>query len=190
MKDYIHAFAFVFVAFLFLGIVSVELFSDGMFMDGLLYADISRNLAAGLGSFWKPHLTQTLFNEFYEHPPLAFGLQSLFFSLLGDSIYVERLYSFLTYLIVGYLIVVIWSKFTGEKRTGWMPLFLWITTSGVAWAAANNMLENTMTVFVCCAVVFYLSSLTEKRFLWMALAGISLSLAWNRLRWVLTCLTA
>ncbi len=176
MKLKLHHYFYLFVGFLFLGIVSIELFSDGMFMDGLLYADISRNMAEGLGSFWKPHLTKVLYPEFYEHPPLAFCLQSIFFHVFGDSIYVERLYSLLTYIIVGYLITLIWSKLTGEKKTGWAPVFLWIITGGVAWAAANNMLENTMSIFVCLAVLFYLKSIDEKRFFWIVLSGLSLFL--------------
>ena len=158
MKLEKHHYLFLFIIFLFLGIVSTELFSDGMFMDGLIYADISRNMAEGLGSFWKPHFTDTLFNVFYEHPPLAFGLQSIFFKLFGDNIYIERFYSLLTYVIVGCLIVLIWSKLTSYKKTGWLPLFLWLSTNYVTWALANNMLENTMSIFVCLSVLFYLNS--------------------------------
>lgn len=176
MKMKMHHYFYLFVGFLFLAIVSVELFSDGMFMDGLIYADISRNMAEGLGSFWKPHLTYGLFPEFYEHPPLALGLQSLLFKAMGDSIYVERFYSLFTYIVVGYLIVLIWEVLTKEKNYGWIPLFLWIITSGVAWAAANNMLENTMSIFVCSAVLFYFKSIKEKRFLWITLSAVSLSL--------------
>lgn len=176
MKLEKHHYFFLFVTCFSLCIISDELFSDGMFMDGLLYADISRNMAESLGSFWQPHLTHTLFNEFYEHPPLALWLQSIFFNLFGDNIYVERFYSLLTYLIVGYLIVLIWSKLTRDNKTGWIPLFLWLNTSGITWAAANNILENTMSIFVCLSVLFYLNSLKKRRFLWLVLSGISLFL--------------
>lgn len=176
MKIKKYHYFYVFVIFLFLLVTSVELFSDGMFMDGLLYADISRNMAEGLGSFWKPHLSYTLFDEFYEHPPLALGLQSLCFSFLGDSIYVERVYSLFTFIIVGYLIVLIWGKLTDDKNNGWIPLFFWIIISGVTWAAANNILENTMSIFVCFSVLFYFKSINNRRFLWIILSGLSLSL--------------
>jgi 4-amino-4-deoxy-L-arabinose transferase-like glycosyltransferase len=175
MKLHIHHYFYLFTGFLFLGIVSVELLPDGMFMDGLLYADVSRNMAQGLGSFWKPYLTRGFCPEFYEHPPLAFGLQSLAFRIFGDSIYVERLYSLATYILVGYLIVLIWGILTNDKKNGWIPIFLWYITGGVIWAAANNMLENTMSVFVCLAVLFYLKSLKEKRFIWITLSALSLS---------------
>jgi 4-amino-4-deoxy-L-arabinose transferase-like glycosyltransferase len=171
-----HHYFFLFVIFLFFGIISFELFSDGMFMDGLYYADISRNMAEGLGSFWKPHLTYSLGNEFYGHPPLAFGLQSLIFKLFGDSIYVERFYSLLTYIIVGYLIVLIWGKLTKDKKTGWIPLLLWLSTGSVTWAASNNMLENTMSIFVCSSLLFYLNSFNKRRFQWIILSGLTLFL--------------
>lgn len=171
-----HHYFYLFVTFLFIGIVSVNLFSDGMFLDGLLYADLSRNMADGLGNFWKPHLSYGIFNDFYEHPPLALGLQSIGFRIFGDSIFVERFYSLLTFFIVGYLIVLIWEKLTNEKKTGWMPLFLWVIVNSVTWAAANNMLENTMSIFVCLSFLFYLNSFNKRRFLWIILSGVSLSL--------------
>jgi len=31
------------------------LIAEGMFIDGLIYSAISRNLANDLGSFWNPH---------------------------------------------------------------------------------------------------------------------------------------
>jgi len=176
IKLKIYHYFYLFVGFLFLGIISIDLFSEGMFIDGLLYADISRNMAAGLGSFWKPHFSNGLASEFYEHPPLAFGLQSLLFKIFGDSIYVESIYSLLTYIVVGYLIVLIWEILTKEKNNGWIPLFFWIITGDVAWAATNNMLENTMSIFVCSAVLFYFKSIREKRFLWITLSAVSLSL--------------
>ena len=70
-----------------MGIVAPSLFSDGMFADGVDNATIARNMANGLGDFWQPHHTNVIAPEFYEHPPLAFGLQSIWFRLLGDSIY-------------------------------------------------------------------------------------------------------
>ncbi|MDD3741662.1 MAG: glycosyltransferase family 39 protein, partial [Bacteroidales bacterium] len=176
MKLEKHYYFYLFISFVFIGIVSFELFSDGMFMDGLMYASISHNMSEGLGSFWQPHFSNTLLNEFYEHPPLAFGLQSIWFNIFGDSIYVERLYSLFTYIVVGYLIVLIWGKLTNDRRTAWIPLSFWLITSDVIWSVSNNMLENTMTIFVCLSVLFYFKSAENKNFLWIVLSGLSLSL--------------
>lgn len=46
-----------------------------MFVDGVTYAAIARNLAQGNGSFWSPFYTATLYPQFFEHPPLGFALQ-------------------------------------------------------------------------------------------------------------------
>ena len=64
----------------------------GTFFDGLIYAAISRNLAAGIGEFWAPHFSEGLFPVFREYPPLVFWLQSLSFRVLGDSYLTERVY--------------------------------------------------------------------------------------------------
>ena len=65
----------------------------GMFLDGITYASIARNLAEGRGRFWEPFYTATIYPAFHEHPPLAFWLQSLWFRALGDHLFVERAYS-------------------------------------------------------------------------------------------------
>ena len=95
---------------IFLAIISPHMFSDGMFMDGLFYAAISHNLAQGMGSFWDLFLTHTLFPHFQGHPPLAFGIQSLFFKYLGSSIYIERIYSLTTFIITGFIKLVFGIK--------------------------------------------------------------------------------
>jgi len=69
--------------------LSNELWSDGMFLDGVYYATISKNLSNGIGSFWNLCFSESS-GVFNGHPPLAMGLQSIFFSLFGESIYIER----------------------------------------------------------------------------------------------------
>ena len=70
----------------FLVLYLAESVEESMFVDGLWYASISRNLAEGYGSFWNPQFSAIIFSDFHEHPPLWFGVQSLFFQLLGDSL--------------------------------------------------------------------------------------------------------
>lgn len=172
-----HIFLYAFVAALFLTLTGPSLFSDGMFMDGLLYATISKNMANGLGTFWSPQLSNGIYPVFYEHPPLAFGLQGLWFWVFGDSIFVERFYSLTTYVLVGILIVLIWKEITKSIKTGWIPLLLWVTVSNVPWACANNMLENTMAIFITLSAFLYIKSLKRNNYLLVFLSGIVLSLA-------------
>ena len=168
------------VAALFFGIISPSMLSDGMFMDGVTYAVISKNLAHGMGSFWDLHYTSTLFPHFHEHPPLVFGIQSLLFTLLGDSILVERIYSLMTFIITAILIHVTWKTILGREHgaQGWLPLLLWTMVPLVTWAAANNILENTMMIFTGLSVLFILKSLSAHRFLNLSTAGLMLFLAW------------
>ncbi|MFT4696285.1 MAG: 4-amino-4-deoxy-L-arabinose transferase-like glycosyltransferase [Urechidicola sp.] len=167
---------YLIVIFLFIGITSMSLFSEGMFMDGLLYSAISNNMANGLGSFWQPYLSNSIFPEFYEHPPLAIGLQSLWFSLFGDSVLVERFYSLFTYLLTGIGLVSVWVQLGKSIKTGWIPLFFWLMVSNVIWAVSNNMLENTMAVFVIFSAWSYLKGIQKQNFLFIILAGFLLSL--------------
>jgi 4-amino-4-deoxy-L-arabinose transferase-like glycosyltransferase len=159
---------------LFLILISPKQWADGMFFDGMLYASISRNMAIGLGYIWKPY-GNAVWTMFYEHPPFALWLESLLFRLIGDSIYVERIYSFLTFLLAGGIMILIWRRVTGSLNYGWLPLLLWIIVPTVSWACSNNMLENTMMVFTTLSVYFYLRK--DEGFYFLALSGLSIFLA-------------
>ena len=94
-----------------------NLLQKGMFVDGVWYAAISKNLAHGIGTFWQPVFTRTMFPGFYEHPPLVFGLQSLFFCALGDGIYVEKLYALVVIVLTLLLIHVLWKQIFREQKS-------------------------------------------------------------------------
>jgi len=145
-----------------------------MFLDGMIYATISRNMSIGLGSIWKPFYTIT-WNDFHEHPPLALWLESLVFRMTGDSIYAERIYSFAMFVFTGGVMTLIWKRVTNSLTYGWLPLFFWITIPTVSWACSSNMLENTMMVFTSLSVYFYLRK--DDRFYFIALSGLCLFLA-------------
>ena len=68
---------------LFIGLIVSVLIQDGMFMDGMLYTNVAKNLGNGIGTFWNPISSETWMADgratFHEHPPLVFGIQSVFF---------------------------------------------------------------------------------------------------------------
>jgi 4-amino-4-deoxy-L-arabinose transferase-like glycosyltransferase len=147
-----------------------------MFMDGTIYAALSKNLASGIGSFWQPHLSETLYAEFYQHPPLAFGMEALFFRLFGNSFLIERFYSLGTYVLSGALISILWIQIGKSKKQVWIPLLFWLANPLVLWAISNNMLENTLNIFMLLSVVFIFKTIKNNSFCWLLLAGFSLFL--------------
>ena len=151
-------FGWLFVLVIFFITVVQNLVKEGMFMDGLYYATLARNLSVGIGSFWKPFFTSTLYSEFYEHPPLVFGIQSILFRVLGESIYVEKIYSFLTAITTGWLIYTIWKNIFDRmdeyrSKYSWLPILIWIIIPLVSWSYSNNLLENTMGIFTLSSVL-------------------------------------
>ncbi len=137
------------------------LIQDGMFMDAVHYTCVSRNLSEGFGSFWFPHFSKLDLaiegvHAFHEQPPLVFGLQALLFKLLGDSIYVERIYVALCVLFTAYIIKNIWKCITIPNQSishfFWLPILLWISTPIVFWAGSNNVHENTLGLFALLSV--------------------------------------
>lgn len=165
---------------IFLSIASPLLFSDGMFMDGVFYATIGRNWADGLGTFWRPLLTETYGNPFYEHPPLAYFFQGILFKLLGDHYWVERFYSLMTHVVMGFILWKLWKLLVPKKqyKLFWLSLLFWLLVARVSWSVCNNVLENTLMLFTSLSVFYMLKALLNKRSsLNFLLAGFILFLA-------------
>lgn len=155
-------------------------------MDAMLYTSVSHNLSLGIGTFWFPQFSAhnvAGLSSFHEQPPLVFGIQSLFYDLFGNSMYVERFYTFLTMCITAMLIVFLWKELfrnqEGLRKLSWLPLILWITIPVCFWSYSNNMHENTMGIFtLCSAILTYKAFRIGKfQFILLALSGASIFLA-------------
>jgi 4-amino-4-deoxy-L-arabinose transferase-like glycosyltransferase len=150
-------------------LICFPLFQDGMFMDGVQYAAVSRNLARGTGTFWFPVFSENSvagLDTFHEHPPLVFFIQSIFFKIFGlNNIYPERIYCLFTFTVAAFFIVLIWRKIFEDnseiRNLFWLPVLLWVVMPVVFWSYANNIQENTVTVFTTAAIYFFLVSVNS-----------------------------
>jgi 4-amino-4-deoxy-L-arabinose transferase-like glycosyltransferase len=153
----------------------------GMTWDGVLYATISRNIAAGACDAWHPMVSATFMRHFHEHPPLAFWLEAVFFRVFGDHFWVERLYGICTALVTGAILMAIWRQLLREVPRGaassWLPALLWF--SSCYWSYRHNILENTLGIFTALSVYASLRALTSTRgwAAWSALAGLAITAA-------------
>jgi 4-amino-4-deoxy-L-arabinose transferase-like glycosyltransferase len=156
----------------------LSIFADGMFFDGLFYASIANNLANGNGSFWHLSYTQTLHSACYEQPPLTFFLQSVFFRVLGDGLWVERLYCFLLAILMVITIRQLWTEITeGNQKKAWYPVLLWICVPIVSWTYQNNLEEVTMGWFDALAVLFLMKGCKRNDLRLILIGGIFIFLA-------------
>jgi 4-amino-4-deoxy-L-arabinose transferase-like glycosyltransferase len=156
----------------------------GMFVDGVTYASIARNLAEGRGSFWTPFYTETLYPQFHQHPPLGLWLQSLWFRALGDHLFVERAYALAAATVTAVLMALIWRAVTVEstaKNYEWLPILFWILVPVVSWSVVGNMLETTVSVFttaaVAAAVVSASAASTPPAVAWGVASGLCVAAA-------------
>lgn len=149
---------------------------QGMFVDGLTYASISRNLSIGLGSFWHPYY----WNEsFYGHPPLFFGLESMAFRVFGDSILVEKLVSLLLNagIFISFFPILKWVN---PRLDRWLIATLWAILPLVCWSVGAHILDTPLTLSTLWAVgLAYHPDRKEKPWLGIAsgfLIGISVGI--------------
>lgn len=184
--EQIHVACWIFTIALMLGLTLPILIQDGMFNDAILYTSVSKNLANGLGTFWHPYFDPHNvigISSFHEQPPLAFGIESIFFKVLGNGMYTERVYVLCTLFINAGLIKILWNEiFKGKKLYqlyGWLPVLLWILIPVCFWSYSNNMHENTMSIFVLLSIIFIYKGLQSKSFtiLKFIIGGIFISLA-------------
>jgi 4-amino-4-deoxy-L-arabinose transferase-like glycosyltransferase len=141
-----------------------RLVQRGMFVDGVTYASIARNLSEGRGSFWSPFYTATIYPQFHEHPPFGFWLQSLWFRVLGDHLFVERVYSLVAAIATALLTALVWRRLHGASAEGsartsgrasdfdWLPILFWILVPVVSWAIVGNLLEASLSLLTTAAV--------------------------------------
>ncbi len=162
------------------GVLIPTLVQEGMFLDGITYSAISKNLANGYGSFWKPHYTKLLYPEFYEHPPLVFILQSYFFKLFGDKFFTEGIFSLTTAILTAFAISRCWRLFSDKKEVkeyDWMPVLLWISVPLVFWSYKNNLLENSVSVFTTFSVFLIAKSLIERKLIYLFFGSLLIIMA-------------
>lgn len=172
---------FVLTFSLLLVLVVPALVREGMFMDGMIYATVAKKLANGTGSLWNLELYNPQIDSYRDQPPLGIWIQSLFFLILGNSIYTERIFSFFTLVVNAFLIVKLWNVINREsetsQKTGWLPVVFWIIMPVCFWSFSNNMMENTLSIFILLSVIFIFNNMQSKKNSWLILSGFFLFLA-------------
>ncbi|MBI2967314.1 MAG: glycosyltransferase family 39 protein [Bacteroidetes bacterium] len=160
------------------------LIRDSMFMDAALDTSVAHNLSKGTGTLWFLKFNPADHGAYQEKPPLFYWIQAFFFTILGSSLYVERFYVLLTLLITSWLTVKIWKLFfSGDDKIsafGWFPLILWILIPVCWWSFRNNMIENTMGIFILSAILFTIKAHRRtgiNRIFYFILSGIFIFLA-------------
>jgi 4-amino-4-deoxy-L-arabinose transferase-like glycosyltransferase len=123
-----------------------------MFMDGLLYSSVSKNLSLNFFSNNHLYLSKSFLSDFHEQPPLVFYIQGLFIRLLGDYFFIDRLYSYVCFGVSIITINAIAKEFTVLKNYSWIAAVFFMFIPVVDWSFKNNMLENSMCVFTLLSI--------------------------------------
>lgn len=105
----LNSLLFLFLSFFGLMILR-PLLPKGMFLDGITYAAISKNLSMHMGTTWDLFYTKTVFPHFHEHPFLVFWLQSKLFMLLGPEAPAENIYCLIIVFLHLSLMALFWVK--------------------------------------------------------------------------------
>ena len=133
-------------------------------LDRLLMA---RNLADGVGTFWKPYLDDYIHPVFHEHPPLVFWFQSLFFRIFGNGPYLEAFYGFFMGLLILGATGLFWYRVRRDYQLptvgSWWPVLLLVPLPIFTYILQVNRIANTWTLLaIVAAYLAYLSAVNTK----------------------------
>ena len=159
------------IALIFILIIR-DLFRIGMFMDGMIYTSVGKNLANDIGTFWQPHFSKTLMPSYHEQPPLMLGIVSIFFKLFGNNHHTEHIYGLTVLLLTIFLIHKLWTTiFTdqAEKTVSWLPVLFLLAIPVCFWSYANNMEEPLMGMFDLASLFFIFKALIQKKKIYLNL---------------------
>ena len=145
----------LFVLTLYFLLLGFKLLRLGIHGDGVEYASVARNMADGVGSFWKPYLDDTIHPVFHEHPPLVFWIQSHFFRFFGDGPYLEAFYGLLVGLVILACMAWFWRRvrqdFQMSPTGNWWPMLLIVPLPIFTYMMQINRLVSTYTILAIIA---------------------------------------
>ena len=149
----------------------------GIHGDGIEYANVARNMADGLGSFWKPYHDDFGYLVFHEHPPFVFWFQSLFFRIFGNGPYLEAFYGFFIGLLILFCTGLFWQRvrrdFQHPEIGSWWPMLLLVPLPIFTYILTINRIVNTWTLLAIVATYLaYLSAVKTRHTVYISmLAG-------------------
>ncbi|MBK7635727.1 MAG: glycosyltransferase family 39 protein [Saprospiraceae bacterium] len=174
MKTILHKYFLILdtgkilVVFFLLTMFLPRIVKKGMFGDGLLYSSMSRNLAEGRGSYWQPFFSSSYWLEdmpttYFENPPLMIWVQSLFFKILGDHWWTEKLFCVVILMVNIWIFKKLWvaifyQKIEYQKYWHLVP-FWWFLIPVVIWGNVNNLMDNMLLTFCLSALYFIMKSI-------------------------------
>ena len=134
---------------------------QGYFVDGMIYASLARNLAEGYGSFWHMSFSEELFNSFREHPPLGIYIQSLFYSLFGDTELIDKYYGFVIGFGILGLIAMLRNRLYADCGHGWFAILVFLLFPLTTYVLSYNWLEHILTLNILLSVLAVMVALTS-----------------------------
>lgn len=167
----------LFVFSLYFLLIGYRLMRLGIYGDGVEYANVARNMADGLGSFWKPYHDDFGYRVFHEHPPFVFWVQSWFFRLFGNGPYLEGFYGFFIGLLILFFTGLFWQQVRRDFQYvgvgSWWPMLLLVPLPIFTYILAINRIVNTWTLLAIIATYLaYLSSVKARHAVYFSiLAG-------------------
>ena len=158
--------------------LAADLAGLGLGLDGLVYANIAKLLAAGEGGFWSlPYYIDDR-AAFADQPPLGIWLLSGWLyaadGLPGNALWAEKAYSLTLAVLWAAVICRLYRALSGRSDY-WLPITLLALMPVASYTLKNNFLENPLTLLTSTACLCAWRAPSSWR--WTVLTALAVLLA-------------
>ncbi len=119
-------------------------------LDGMTYGVIARNILDS-GKWLPLHYSDYIYNEFYQHPPLAFWIQSVFFNIFGVSDTTARFFPFLCVVLIFILLTKNLLKYGATYWQIFIASFVLLTSTRFIKFTNDFYLDTPLSLLLLCA---------------------------------------
>lgn len=147
-------------------------------LDGMTYAAIARNIL--LTGDWRiMHYSDYIYPNFFQHPPLAFWVQALFFKVFGVSLYSVKIFNSLIALATLTIVTATCRMILMSVSGGLLASVVLLTSTRWVKFASDFYLDNLLGLFLIVGffsvALFIRTQNRTKRYLLTAIHGICLA---------------
>lgn len=161
----------------FVLMVVLPLFQGGTFIDGMLYKTVAYNHACANSTFWAMKFTNTSMRFFCEQPPLYFFMLGTFYKLFGMSLFSDRSFTLVLFILQAYVSFKIVKRGTSNHHFFFVLIQLLLLSIPVlCWSYVNQVIEPLLCLFTASGIFIFQKYTGSNKFYYSLAFGLLLVL--------------
>ena len=124
----------------------------GFFQDGYLYAAFGKN-ASDLGYWFISHLSNSTYNEFFQHSPFIFSLEGIFFRIFGATYTTARFYGAI-FTLITLVVLFFWVKKNCGNKLAYLTGTIFVMIPPLIKKSRFPNMDTPLMLFILLIMLF------------------------------------